>query len=199
VHYPEIVRFFFRRHVPPIKRILVVESGERGLAERLIPILGRNHGDPVIDLLTCYPGLPKGCPPGMSIYATTNHPDRHALMRKLRERNYDIIAVICSGSPILFKTKAALTAALPAKVFVVNENADYFPLDYSNWRLLLRLALDRAGFLGPSAARNLASIVLFPFTLIYLLLYAGFVHTRRLFTPRPQPPRRLPWRDEAPQ
>jgi hypothetical protein len=141
----------------------------------------RNHGDPAFDLVTCYPGLPAGCPPGAAVLLTSEHPDRRALLRQLRGRNYDIVAVICSGAPILFKTKLALAAALPAKVFIVNENADYFPLDYSNWRLLLRLGLDRAGFLGPSAARNLASIVLFPFTLAYLLLYAGTVHTRRFF------------------
>ncbi len=34
---------------------------------------------------------------------------------------------------------------------------------------------------GPGALRSLARLALFPFTLIYLLFYAGTVHLRRGF------------------
>ncbi len=140
----------------------------------------RNHGDRIVfDLVTCFPGLPEGCPAGTGVFRTHEYPERRALLRELRARRYDVLAILCSGEPVLLKWKCILAASIPAKVFIVNENADYFPLDYSNARLLFRLALDRAGLAGPSAARNIAGVATFPFAAAYLLLYAAWVHTRR--------------------
>lgn len=179
--YPKIsVLWFFRRRVPDISRILLVESGARQIAERVLPILRRNHGAKVtVDLVTCYPGLPKGYPEETVAFRTPEHPDRTALYRAIAAGDYPLLGIVCSGEPILFKWKLVLAARLRAKVFIINENADYFFLDYSNWHTLVRLGLDRAGLAGPSAVRNLASLALFPLTLGYLLLYAGWVHSAR--------------------
>ena len=73
----------------------------------------------------------------------------------------------------------ALAARLPAKVFVINENGDYFWLDRGQWRTILHFALFRAGLTGSGAVRTLARVVLFPFSLLYLILYAITVHFRR--------------------
>jgi hypothetical protein len=174
------VLWFFRRSVPDINRVLLVESGARHIAERLLPILRRNHGLQVsVDLVTCYPGLPKGYPENTVVFRTPEHPDRRALFRAIAAGDYPLLGIVCSGEPILFKWKLVLAARLRAKVFIVNENADYFFLDYSNWQTLVRLGFDRAGLAGPSAARNLASMALFPLTLTYLLMYAGWVHSAR--------------------
>jgi len=43
------------------------------------------------------------------------------------------------------------------------------------WQLLLL----RSGLAGAGAVRTLARVISFPFTLLYLLLYASAVHTRR--------------------
>jgi len=75
--------------------------------------------------------------------------------------------------------EGVLAARLPAKVIVINENGDYFWFDYSNWRIIGYFALLRAGLAGPGAVRGLARVALFPFTLLYLLLYAAAVHLRR--------------------
>ena len=58
------MRYFFRRRIPPLNRVLLVESGSRHLAEYLLPILRRDW-DPglIVDLVTCYSGLPAGFPP----------------------------------------------------------------------------------------------------------------------------------------
>ncbi len=174
------MRFFFRRRIPPIERVLVIESGDRAVTERLMPLMRRNHGkDIVFDLVTCFPGLPEGCAPSTPVFRTYECTERRALVRELRARRYDVLAILCSGEPILLKWKCILAASIPAKVFIVNENADYFPLDYSNARLLFRLALDRTGLSGPSAGRNIAALATFPFAVAYLLLYAAWVHTRR--------------------
>lgn len=172
--------WFFRRSVPEINRVLLVESGARQIAERVLPILRSNHGPQVsVDLVTCYPGLPKGYPEHTVVFRTPEHADRRALLSDILSANYPVLGIVCSGEPILLKWKLVLTARLRSKVFVINENADYFFLDYSNWRTLVRLGLDRAGLAGPSAARNLASLALFPLTLAYLLLFAAWVHSAR--------------------
>jgi hypothetical protein len=40
-------------------------------------------------------------------------------------------------------------------------------------------ALVRAGLSGAGAGRTLARLALFPFSLLYLVLYASFAHLRR--------------------
>jgi hypothetical protein len=75
----------------------------------------------------------------------------------------------------------ALAWQIPAKVFIVNENADYFWLDLAHFRQIRRFVLFRAGLAGAGAVRTLARAIAFPFTLFYLLLYASVVHARRAF------------------
>ncbi|HMC59873.1 MAG TPA: hypothetical protein VKJ01_11835, partial [Candidatus Solibacter sp.] len=68
---------------------------------------------------------------------------------------------------------------IPAKIFIINENGDYFWLDRKNLRPLRRFVLYRSGLAGTGAVRTLARLISFPFTLLYLLLYATAVHARR--------------------
>ncbi len=163
-----------------MNRVLVIESGSRRIAERLLPIMRRNHGDGVaFDLLTCFPGLPAGLPDSAAVFRVPERPDRRKLLRDLRTRRPDVVAVVCSGEPFLFKSKVAAAFLISAKVFIVNENADYFPLDYAHSGLLIRMALDRAGLAGHSAARNVGGVICFPFALAWLVLYAAWAHARR--------------------
>lgn len=179
------MRYFFRRRIPAFERVLLVESGARHLAEGLLPLLRRNHGEGVaIDLVTCFGGLPAGYPfePETAVFRTSEYAGRAGLRRLFAEllaRRYAVMGIICSGEPILAKWKWVLAARLPAKVIVINENGDYFWFDYSNWRIIGYFALFRAGLAGPGAVRGLARLALFPFTLLYLLLYAAAVHLGR--------------------
>ena len=179
------MRFFFRRRIPEFQRVLLVESGPRHLSERLLPLLRRNHGEHIaVDLVTCYAGLPAGFPPEpeTAVFYTGNYRGRAGLRRlfaELRARKYPILGIICSDDPILAKWKWVIAARLPAKLFVINENCDYFWVDYSNWRIIRQFLLIRAGLSGPGAVRTLTRLALFPFTLLYLLLYAAAVHLRR--------------------
>jgi hypothetical protein len=182
------LRYFFRRHLPPVTRILLIESGSRNLLEKVIPSLLAVYGDAMeIDLVTCYAGVPLGF--------TTEHgelrgkvfrvPDygggsgRSQLWADLAPRNYTLTGIICAAEPIMTKWKWWLGAKVPAKIFVINENGDYFWLDWAHWRLILKFALYRAGLTGSAAVPALVRLVLFPLTLSYLLLYAGWVHFRR--------------------
>jgi hypothetical protein len=178
------VRWFLSRRVPAIERVLLVESGSRSLAERVLPILRATMGERLpVDLVTCYPGLPAGFPPETRVFqvsAYAGRAGRRLLYRELRRGSYSALGVLTSGEPIMTKWKWALAVRVPAKVFLINENADYFWLDRGHWRLLRRLAAMRLGLSGSGAARTLAQLLAFPFVVGYLLLYAGFVHTRRV-------------------
>jgi hypothetical protein len=68
---------------------------------------------------------------------------------------------------------------VPAKIFVINENGDYFWLDRHHLASLRQFVLYRSGLAGAGAVRSLVRLISFPFTLLYLLLYATAVHARR--------------------
>jgi len=174
------VRYFLRRRQPQVSRILLVESGSRRLIEHVLAGLRLTYGESVpVDLATCFPGAPQGID---AVHRVTDHRGRSArrrLYRALAANRYSIVGIVCSAEPIMTKWKWALAARLPAKIFVINENGDYFWLDRGHWRAILRFALYRGGLTGTGAARTLGRLLVFPFALLYLLLYASTVHIRR--------------------
>ena len=178
------MRYFFRRRLPEPRRVLLVESGSRYLLEELIPGIRKSWGDEIfVDLVTCYGGLPKGFEArNTRVYRVTDYRGRAGrwrLFAELRRNRYSIMGIICSAEPIMTKWKWALAFRLPAKVFVLNENGDYFWLDWGHWQAMRRFVLFRAGLAGAGAVRTLARLIFFPVTLSYLLLFAGCVHLRR--------------------
>jgi len=177
------VRYFLSRRIPNPGAILLVESGARGLLENVVPGLLQTWGaDVPIDLVTCYARLPQGMPPGARVYRTTDYRTREArrrLLAELRGNRYALVGIVCSGEPIMTKWKWALALRLPAKVFIINENGDYFWLDRGHLDLIRQILLLRSGLAGAGAVRTLASLVSFPFALAYLLLYAAAAHARR--------------------
>jgi hypothetical protein len=175
------LRYFFSRRIPPFTRVLLVESGSRTVSERLIPRLAQiNPGQMELDLVTCYPGEPEGF--HGRIYRVTDYTgprERKRLYRELAARQYGLTGILCSGDPIMTKWKWMLAARLRSKIFVVNENADFFWLDRGHWRNALRLAQMRTGITGTAGIPALAQWLFFPVTLLYLLLFAGAVHLKR--------------------
>ncbi len=77
------------------------------------------------------------------------------------------------------KWKWWLALHVPAKVFILNENGDYYWFDIGNWRTMLHFLLFRMGLTGAGAATTLTRLLMFPFTICYLLLYAAQAHLRR--------------------
>lgn len=178
------MRYFLTRREPPATRILLVESGSRGIYEGLISGLRSSYGSEIfVDLLTCFAGLPRGFDPARTrVYRVSDYRTpaaRKQLLRELAGNGYSILGMICSGEPVMTKWKWAAAMRVPAKIFVLNENGDYFWLDYSHWRAISGFVLFRAGLTGSGAVRTIARMLLFPFTLLYLLLYASTVHFRR--------------------
>jgi len=175
------LRHFFRRGNPPFTKALLVESGSRRLFDDLIAGLYETYGEQIeIDLVTCFAGVPEGF--RGKVFRVTDYQGREArkrLFSELKAENYPIAGIICSGEPIMTKWKWALAAKLPAKIFVVNENGDYFWLDWGHWRVMTHFVLYRAGMTGASAIPTIARLLFFPLTFSYLLVYAGFAHLRR--------------------
>ena len=90
-----------------------------------------------------------------------------------------MMGIVCSDEPLMLKWKWALALRVPAKIFIINENADYFWLDRKHLKIIRQFALSRAGLAGSGAVRTLARVFSFPFAICYLLLYALAVHARR--------------------
>jgi hypothetical protein len=174
------VRYFFRRRIPELSRILLVESGSRHITEFVIPRMRQHFGESIpIDLVTCFPTVPAGAAEVYNVNDYRGRKRRPALVRELRARGYSIAGIVCSNEPLLKIWKWVLAGALPAKVFVINENGDWFWLDRANWAHIRRFLKYRAGLADAGIVRSFARVVIFPFTLCYLLLYAAAAHFRR--------------------
>lgn len=180
----EIVRYVFTRRYPPTTRVLVVESGPRHVLERLLPALESNFARlEQIDVLTCHPGVPRGFDAQRGklfhVQEYRTAAARRGLFRELKSRRPDICGLLCTGDPIMTAWKWVTAWHAPSKIFLVNENSDYFWLDRGHWRILARFGMIRAGLGRGSALPHLGQFLLLPFTFAFLLLYAAQVHFRR--------------------
>jgi hypothetical protein len=178
------VRYLLTGRLPAVNSILLVESGSRGLVEGLIHGLRQSWGGEVfVDLVTCYATLPKGFEPHSTrVYRVADYRGREArtrLYRELARNHYSLMGIVCSGEPVMTKWKWVLALRIPAKIFIVNENGDYFWLDRKHLGPIRRFVLYRSGLADSGAVRTVARLISFPFTLLYLLLYATSVHARR--------------------
>ncbi|HUP04832.1 MAG TPA: hypothetical protein VMU19_12640, partial [Bryobacteraceae bacterium] len=137
-----------------------------------------------IDVATCYGSLPAGFDPAATRLYRLNEcrgaAARLRLMREMAARPYSHVGIVCSAEPILARWKWMLALRLPAKVFIINENGDFFWVDRSHLSSVRRFAVARAGLAGMGAVRTPARLIALPFTLAALALYAAAVHARRL-------------------
>jgi len=178
------LRLFLSQRIPPFDRVVIVESGSRHLLEDLLPGLYEIHGEDMqLDLVTCYAGLPAGFRTDRGqVWRITEYPGaagRAQVVRELQARGHSIVGIVCSNEPIMTKWKWMLAARLPGKLFILNENGDYFWVDRGNWNTLLHFVLFRAGLTGAGAVVTMGRLLLFPVSVLYLLAFAGVVHLRR--------------------
>ena len=164
--------------------VLLIESGSRSLIESVALHLRTGWArDVPIDLLTCFGGLPAGFGPENTIYRTTDYAtpeSRKELLRLLRARKYSMVGMICSGEPIMTKWKWMIALRLPVKVFIINENGDYFWVNREQSANAREFCLVRMGLSGEGAIRTIGRLLIFPFSLLFLLLYAFVAHAGRM-------------------
>lgn len=135
------------------------------------------------DLVTCYAGTPKAFAGDVfRVQDYTTPESRSALVRELQNNRYDVIGILCTDESIMTKWKWLLAARIPAKLLIINENADWFWADYTNLGLIWHFFSFRAGMSGAGAVTTPLRLLLFPFTVIYLTIFAVRAHLRRKLT-----------------
>ena len=178
------MRWIIHSGVPDIERMLLVESGPRTDAQRLVPLLRQSIcRDAPIDLFTCLPDSPSGLGSDSRVWRTnraTRHSERWKMLRALRRERHGAAAILCCDSPVLGIWKIVLATLLPAKILLVEDGSTFFWMDRGNWRKALQLAVSRSGIGDPAFIRRLAHLAILPFGLCILLAFAAKVHFRRL-------------------
>ena len=178
------MRYFWTRREPPVTRILLIESGSRSLIENILPHLRSVWGpEPAIDLVTCYAGLPEGFDSQTVTYRVTDYGSaegRKELIRLLRSREYSVAGMVCSAEPIMTKWKWLIALRVPARFFILNENGDYFWVHRQNAATMREFFLVRLGLSGAGAIRTIGRLLIFPFSVLFLLLYAFTAHSGRI-------------------
>ena len=181
------MRWVLSRHVPPVKKLLLVESGPRPIAEKVITQFRKIYGEELpIDLLTCLPSDPPGLTANgvrgevFRVIDCHDHRTRWRLLRQIRAKRHPVTAIICADSPILGLWKMAALALFPSKFLIINENADFFWLDCGHRGAAQQFLLHRTGLREGSDLQKVAAILIFPFAFAYLLAYALVVHVVRL-------------------
>ncbi len=164
--------------------MLLIESGSRYLLEDLIPGIIESHPElERLDLVTCFPGQPSTFDPARGrIWRVGEYggkQNRRRLYRELSAAGHNVVGIICSGEAIMTKWKVVLGWQTRGKVFVLNENGDYFWLDRENWSAIRHFILFRMGLSGAAAVTTIVRLLVFPVTLAYLLLFAAYVNLRR--------------------
>lgn len=172
---------FLSKRVPPLQRTVLVESGAREILEKILPHLYLHC--PQIDVVTCFAGPPSTFDVSRGrIYDIADYQGREGRKRlyaELWNNSYSAVGIVCAEQPIMTKWKWAIAAQLPGKLFIINENVDYFWVDRGNWKTVRRFVLFRAGLSGADAVRTITQLLVFPFTVLFLLVWAGWAHTRR--------------------
>ena len=135
------------------------------------------------ELVSCYTTLPKGFEAhNTRVYRVGDYRGptaRGRLYRELAANRYALVGIVCSGEIVMARWKWVLALRIPAKIFIINENGEYFWFDRMHLGAIRQFVLFRSGLAGSGAVRTLVRLISFPFTLLYLLLYATSAHARR--------------------
>jgi hypothetical protein len=78
------------------------------------------------------------------------------------------------------KWKWLIAWRIPAKLFILNENGDYFWVHRENAATMREFFLVRLGLSGAGAIRTIGRVLIFPFSVLFLLLYAFTAHAGRI-------------------
>jgi hypothetical protein len=176
------MRGFFKRTESPVRRLLIVESGPREVAELA---LARFADLPSCDVLTCYSTAPAAFDAARGTLFSVHQPDavanRRAFANKLAHGPYDAIAILCPGSGVLAKWKWTITAQTKARLIIIDEFGDWFFVSFFNLPQLAVLLIRRSNLASlPLLLLAAVKLILAPFVVLYLLLYTALVHLRRL-------------------
>lgn len=175
------MKYFFRRRIPEPERVLLVESGSRRILEKAYERMRALFPQARFELCTCYPDVP--APGGFErVFRVTDAPDTLGKLKMalaMRRARPPIAALLFTGEPILVSWKLLLMLLLPSKLLVVNENGDFFWLDWSNRHAMRQFLAARAGVDGSEVLRITCRVLSFPFVFLFLAGNALFAYLSR--------------------
>jgi len=193
------MKYFFRRRFPGADDVLLIESGSPEVARRALVRIRDHFPRARYHALTCWPETaqesrlaPEG--PYQSVFHAADYPsgwEKLRLLLSLARRKWRVLAILCTGEPMLWRWKMLAVALLPSKVLIVNENADFFWVDWTHRRQVRQFLAVRWGVNRDEITATALRALVFPFTLIFLILTALYLYARRwrrLLTWKLRPP-----------
>ncbi|MSO19778.1 MAG: hypothetical protein EXQ56_04830 [Acidobacteria bacterium] len=174
------MKYFFGKKFPQSGDILIIESGAPQISDRACRSLRRLYPNAPYHLATCWPD--RASPAFAQVYAVGDYLGRSAkigLLRKFRRHGYTVLVILCTGEAVMSLWRTLALALIPAKVIIVNENADFFWLSWENRGTLKAFLGARWGVNLRHGAAILLRAVAFPFTVLFLMLTAFFYYLRR--------------------
>jgi hypothetical protein len=174
------VKGFFNDAVPSARSVLVIESGSQHILSRALPQMCTAFPEARLDLLTCWPGAAHSAP--IQVRQASDFPGNAAKLRLLssyRNRPPDVLAVVCSKEPIMYSWKMMALLLVPAKTLIINENGDFFWLDWNNRRTLRSFLQSRWVIIRKEFLLTALRTLVFPLTVLYLLATATWIYARR--------------------
>jgi hypothetical protein len=170
-----------------------MESGSPEVARQALVQIRKVFPEAQYHLLTCQSDPPP------EIFADTfqvfNYPtawQKLRLLHSFRSKKWEVMVILCTGEPIMLYWKMLAVLLIPAKVLIVNENKDFFWLDWENRGNARHLLRDRWGLNLEQVFYTLLRALVFPITLLILLSTAAFLYLRRVR-------RLLLWKFSGPQ
>lgn len=174
------MRYFFRSRIPDAADVLLIESGSPQVARRALKRIRLIFPGARYHLCTCRPALDVA---GFaSVFQAGDYRtgwQKLKLVLSFCRRGWNVLVILCTGEPTLWRWKMLALLLMPAKVLVVNENADFFWLDWSHRRTLRSLAGIRWGVNLEDSCLTLLRLLVFPLTFFFLLATAGWLYLRR--------------------
>src|SRR5687768_1258048 len=174
------MKHFFRQKFPPSGDILIIESGASQVTDRACPGLRRLYPEARFHLATCWPN--RRSAEFAEIFSVVDYAGRGTklgLLRQFRRHGYTVLVVLCTGQPVMSLWRALSLVLVPAKVIIVNENADFFWLSWENRATLRAFLGARWGINLRHSAMILLRAAAFPLTILFLMLTALFYYLRR--------------------
>jgi hypothetical protein len=173
---------FLRGAVPPAHDVLLIESGSQALFRRGLEKIRCAFPDARLQLLTCWPNV--DAQPYSRVYSVQEYASRRdklALLYLLRKTPPDVLGVLCSAEPIMSAWKLLALLSLPSKVLIINENGDFFFLDWPNRSALRQFLQSRWVIIRKEFLLTVLRALVFPLTVLYLLANAARLYLRRWY------------------
>jgi len=181
------MKYFFRRKFPGADDVLLIESGSPEVARRALVRIRALFPNARYHLLTCWPETTQECrfaPAGLywSVFRAADYPTgwgKLRLLLSLARRKWRVLAILCTGEPVLWRWKMLALALFPSKVLIVNENADFFWVDWAHRRHVRQFLAIRWGVNRDEITATALRALVFPLTLLFLILTALYLYARR--------------------